>query len=174
MTSLLDQLIREQGDEVAAKVAAKLGIPLEEAAKVLPAAAAALVSQVEAFSNRQGIAEEVAPEPVPAGAGAEMEERIRARTGIGPEQAAAAVPLVLPVILRFLVRRVPGGGIALALLARTVEDQGHGSLDEIAQRFVRNSFPKKPVEGEGSREPAGPSLASRLGRLAGKYFPSEG
>ena len=106
-------------------------------------------------------------EGVLGGAGAEMGERVGARLGIGPEEAAAVVPLVLPVVLRFLVRRVPYGGMALSLLARTVEQQGYGSLDEIAVRVEKSSFPAARAEG-----PPPPSLATRLGRLAGKYFPS--
>lgn len=168
MDSPLEQLLREQGDELSARIAAKLGVSLEEAAKVLPAAAAAVLARFDPEGDgaeaRRG-AESL--EGILGGAGAEMGDRVGARLGIGPEEAAAVVPVVLPVVLRFLVRRVPYGGMALSLLARTVEQQGYGSLDEIAVRVVKSSFPRARAEG-----PPSPSLATRLGRLAGKYFPS--
>jgi hypothetical protein len=167
MASPLDQLIREQGDEVAARVAAKLGIPREEAAKVLPEMAAAVLARFAPAAEGQPQGRPETLDGVLGGAGEEMGERLGARLGISPEQAAAVVPLVLPVILRFLVRRVPYGGMALSLLARTVEQQGYGSLDEIAMRLVGKALPPRDPA-----DPPPPSLATRLGRLAGKYFPS--
>ncbi len=171
MPSLLDQLIREHGDEVAGRVAATLGISREEAAKALPAAASVVLARFGPGSPPVRDAEN--PEPsldgVLSGAGEQVSEQVGTRLGITPEQAAAVVPMLLPVILRFLVRRVPYGGAALSLLTATVEKQGYGSLDEIAIRLVQRLVPKPDPTGR----PA-PSLATRLGRLAGKYFPSSG
>lgn len=170
MPSPIDQLIREHGDEVAGRIAAKLGISLEEAAKVLPAAASIVMARFDP-SARKGDAADAADaeslEGVLGGAGEQVSEGVGSRLGITPEQAAVVVPMVLPVILRFLVRNVPYGGVALTILADTVARQGYGTLDEIAVRLVRRLLPKA---GPGDR-PA-PSLATRLGRLAGKYFPS--
>ncbi len=166
MSTLLEQLIREQGDEVAAHVAERLGIPREEAAKALPTAAAIIFKRFE-----PGAAADVSAatlDGVLVDTGEQISERVGAGLGIAPEQAARIVPLLLPVILRFLVGRVPYGGTALMLLTKTVEQQGYGSLDEIAIRLVQQWIPSPDLSGR----PA-PSLATRLGRLAGKYFPSD-
>lgn len=166
MSTLLEQLIREQGDEVAGRVAARLGIPREEAAKALPAAAAIIFKRFEPGAQTEASAPTL--DGVLVDTGEQISERVGAGLGITPEQAAQIVPLLLPVILRFLVRRVPYGGTALMLLTKTVEQQGYGSLDEIAIRLVQRWMPKPDPSGR----PA-PSLATRLGRLAGKYFPSD-
>lgn len=166
MSTLLEQLIREQGDEVAARVAARLGISREEAAKALPAAAAIIFKRFEPDAQQDASAPTL--DGVLVDTGEQISERVGAGLGITPEQAAQIVPLLLPVILRFLVRRVPYGGTALMLLTKTVEQQGYGSLDEIAIRLVKRWMPKP----DSSGHPA-PSLATRLGRLAGKYFPKE-
>jgi hypothetical protein len=166
MSTLIEQLIREQGDEVATHVAARLGIPREEAAKALPAAAAIIFKRFEPGTQTNVAAPTL--DGVLVDTGEEISESVGAGLGITPEQAAQIVPLLLPVILRFLVRRVPYGGTALMLLTKTVEQQGYGSLDEIAIRLVQQWMPKPDPSGR----PA-PSLATRLGRLAGKYFPSD-
>jgi len=166
--SLIDQLIRDHGDEVAGRVAAKLGISREVAAKALPAAASIVMARFDPAARQAGEPEAESLDGVLGGAGEQVSERVGARLGITPEQAAVVVPMILPVILRFLVRRVPYGGVALTLLANTVEQQGYGTLDEIAIRLVQKLIPKVDPEGR----PA-PSLATRLGRLAGKYFPSD-
>lgn len=166
MSTLLEQLIREQGDEVAGRVAARLGIPREEAAKALPAAAAIIFKRFEPGAQTEASAPTL--DGVLVDTGEQISERVGAGLGITPEQAAQIVPLLLPVILRFLVRRVPYGGTALMLLTKTVEQQGYGSLDEIAIRLVQRWMPMPDPSGR----PA-PSLATRLGRLAGKYFPSD-
>lgn len=168
MSSLLDQLIREQGDEVAGKIAAKLGISREDAAKALPAAASVVLARFDP-SVREGDGQTpTSLDGVLGEAGEQVSERVGSRLGITPEQAAVVVPMLLPVILRFLVRRVPYGGVALSVLTKTVEQQGYGSLDEIAVRLVQRLVPPSDPGGR----PA-PSLATRLGRLAGKYFPSD-
>mgnify|MGYP001419311465 CR=1 FL=1 len=168
-TSLLDQLVREHGEEVAAKVAATLGISREEAAKALPMAAAVVMAKFDPES-REGREGQTASslDGVLGGTGEQLSERVGSGLGISSEQAALVVPMLLPVILRFLVRRVPYGGMALSLLVTTVERQGYGSLDEIAIRLVQRLVPRPDPSGR----PA-PSLATRLGRLAGKYFPNE-
>lgn len=167
MASLLDQLIREHGDEVAERISARLGISREEAEKALPAAAAVVFERFAPGDPGQGGKGTGSLEQVLGGTGEEVSERVASRTGVTRDQAAMVVPLVLPVILRFLVRRVPYGGAALTLLTKTVESQGYGSLDEIAVLLVRRFLPQPDPSGK----PA-PSLATRLGRLAGKYFPS--
>lgn len=166
MSTLLEQLIREQGDEVATHVAARLGISREEAAKALPAAAAIIFKRFEPGAQTDASAPTL--DGVLVDTGEQISERVGAGLGITPEQAAQIVPLLLPVILRFLVRRVPYGGTALTLLTKTVEQQGYGSLDEIAIRLVQRWMPKPDLSGRPS-----PSLATRLGRFAGKYFPSD-
>ena len=166
--TLIDQLIREHGDEVAGRVAAKLGISREEASKALPAAASIVMARFDPASRKEGEPEAESLDAVLGGAGEQVSERVGSRLGITPEQAAVVVPMILPVILRFLVCRVPYGGVALTILANTVEKQGYGTLDEIAIRLVQKLMPKVDPEGR----PA-PSLATRLGRLAGKYFPSD-
>src|SRR5690606_37430213 len=100
--------------------------------------------------------------------GEQVSEQLGERLGISTEQAAQLVPILLPVILGFLVRRVPYGGAALSLLSTTVQHQGYGSLEEIATRLVQRLLPAPGRPGQ----PA-PSLATRLGRLAGKWFPSQ-
>jgi hypothetical protein len=166
MSTLLEQLIREQGDEVAGRVAERLGIPRDEAAKALPTAAAIIFKRFEPGAHAEVTASTL--DGVLADTGEQISERVGVGLGIGPEQAARIVPLLLPVILRFLVGRVPCGGTALMLLTKTVERQGYGSLDEVAIRLVRRWIPTPELSGR----PA-PSLATRLGRLAGKYFPSD-
>lgn len=168
MPTPIDQLIREYGDEVAGRIAAKLGISLEEAAKVLPAAASIVMERFDPAARKGEGADAESLEGVLGGAGEQVSERVGSHLGITPEQAAVVVPMILPVILRFLVRRVPYGGVALAILANTVEKQGYGTLDEIAIRLVQKLMPRVDPQGR----PA-PSLATRLGRLAGKYFPSD-
>ncbi len=169
MSSLLDQLIREQGDEVAGRIAAKLGISREEAAKALPAAASVVLARFDPGARGEEGRTPSSLDGVLGDAGEQVSERVGSRLGITPEQAAVVVPMLLPVVLRFLVRRVPYGGMALSVLTKTVEQQGYGSLDEIAVRLVQRLAPPSDPGGR----PA-PSLATRLGRLAGKYFPSEG
>ncbi|MBL9159920.1 MAG: hypothetical protein JNJ70_20730 [Verrucomicrobiales bacterium] len=165
MATLLEQLIREQGEEMATRVAARLGIPRETAAKALPAAAAVVFKRFDPSAGREATNGGI--DEVLEGTGEQMREQVGAGLGITPDQAAQIVPIVLPVILGFLVRRVPYGGAALALLSSTVEKQGYGTLDEITIRLVQRLLPKPDPSGK----PA-PSLATRLGRLAGKYFPS--
>ncbi len=172
MSSLLDQLIREHGEEVAGRIAERLGIPREEAAKALPAAASVVLERFDPGlrtdrGDRVGAAAS-SLDGLLGGTGEQVSERVGNRLGISSEQAARLVPILLPVILGFLVRRVPYGGAALSLLTATVEKQGHGSLDELAVRMVQRLLPKPDPSGR----PA-PSLATRLGRLAGKWFPSE-
>lgn len=166
MSSLLDQLIQEHGDEVSGRIAERLGISREEAAKALPAAASVVMERFDPARGDGVPGRDL--EGVLGGAGEQVSERLGSRLGISPEQAAALVPIVLPLILRFLVRRVPCGGAALALLSTTVEKQGYGSLDELAARLVSRLVPTG-----GPSDSPRPSLASRLGRLAGKYFPGE-
>lgn len=167
MASLLDQLIREHGDEVADQISSRLGISRAAAEKALPAAASVVFAR---FDPRNAEARETKPdslEQVLGDTGELVSERVASRIGVSQDQAAMVVPLVLPIILRFLVRRVPYGGAALALLTKTVESQGYGSLDEIALLLVRRFLPQPDSSGKPT-----PSLATRLGRLAGKYFPS--
>jgi len=165
MSTLLDQLIREHGDELAGQMADRLGISREEAAKALPAAAAAVLDRFDPGSGERAADENL--DGILGGTGEQVSEGVGRRIGVTPEQAAVVVPLLLPVILRFLVRRVPYGGAALSVLTTTVEKQGYGSLDALALRLVQRLLPAPDPSGR----PA-PSIATRLGRLAGKYFPS--
>ena len=91
-----------------------------------------------------------------------MTERIREEAGVTPEQAAKVIPLLVPIVLRFLMRRVPFGNAAVPLITSFVEQQGYGSLDELAMRLARKFTPS----------PSTPSIPTMLGRWAGKYFPS--
>ena len=168
MASLIEHLIREHGDEVAERISSRLGISREEAEKALPAAASVVFERFDPGDSERGENGPGSLEQVLGGAGEQVSERVASRIGVSPDQAAMVVPLVLPVILRFLVRRVPYGGAALALLTKTVESQGYGSLDEIAVLLVRRFLPQADPSGKPP-----PSVATRLGRLAGKYFPSD-
>ena len=127
MSTLLEQLMREDGDEVAERISSTLGISREEAAKALPAAAAVVLARFEPGSADRPADEDL--DGILGGTGEQVSERIGTRLGVTPEQAALVVPMLLPVILRFLVRRVPYGGAALSVLTTTVEKQGYGSLD---------------------------------------------
>ena len=167
MPTLLDQLILEQGDELASRISAKLGISREEAAKALPAAASVVMERFAADGEHDRQAPSPSLDGILGGAGEQLADRVGSRLGVTPEQAALVVPMILPVILRFLVRRVPYGGAALSVLTSTVEKQGYGSLDELAIRLVQRFIPQPDPSGR----PA-PSLATRLGRFGGKYFPS--
>lgn len=72
--------------------------------------------------------------------------------------------MLVPVVLGFLLKRVGLGGGAIRLLISLVENQGYGSLDELANRLMRN-VTKKPDQ-------PSPSIPTMLGRWAGKWFPS--
>lgn len=170
--TLLDQLIREQGDEMSARIAVKLGISRSEAEKLLPLVATAVMDRFHHDTQAPGDGEKRTAVSVESldgildGATEQVGRNASSHFGLHPDQAVTLVPLVLPTILRFLVRRVPYGGTALVLLSKVVEQQGYGSLDEIAVRLLGR------IQVSESGKPR-PSLATRLGRLAGKYFPSD-
>lgn len=169
MATLLEQLIREHGDEAASRISAMLGISREEAAAVLPATAAVVL---ERFAPGPQPSETPAAEAESLDAilddtGEALGDRVGGGLGLSTDQLAKVVPVLVPLVLRFLVRRVPYGGAALSLLSATVQKQGYGSLDEIALRLARNYLPTGGASGQ-----PGPSLATRLGRFAGKWFPS--
>lgn len=171
--TLVDQLIREQGDVLVTKISAKLQIPREEAEKILPLAASAVMDrlhpnrELEDDVSKTRASEQSTLDKILDETSEQVGADVRSRYGLPPEKAAVLVPLILPSVLRFLVRRVPYGGPLLALVSNVVQQQGYGSLDEIAVRLI-GRLTAPPSEPHGPR----PSLATRLGRFAGKYFPS--
>jgi hypothetical protein len=161
MPSLLDQLIQDHGDEITRKISSTLGVTREEAAGVLSATAPVVLGRFDsAQSPVAGETEDL--DQLLEGTGEQMNDLIREEVGVSPEQAAKVIPLLVPVVLRFLMRRVPFGNTAVPIITSLVKQQGYGSLDELALRLARRFTPS----------PATPSLPARLGRWAGKYFPS--
>lgn len=171
MAALFDQLLRDHGDEITRRITRTLGVTREEATALLSATAPVLLDRFASSEIPAAPAEPSAPTaPAPDsldslldGAGEQITERIRGASGVSPEQAVRVIPLLVPIVLKFLMRRVPLGNAAVPLLVSLVEKQGYGSLDELALRLARKCTPS----------PASPSLPARLGRWAGKYFPSE-
>ncbi|MDP4585517.1 MAG: DUF937 domain-containing protein [Verrucomicrobiales bacterium] len=161
MPTLLEQLIQDHGDEITRKISGTLGVTREEAAGVLSATAPVILGRFE--SARVPIAgggESL--DHLLEGTGEQMNARVRDEVGVTPEQAAKVIPLIVPIVLRFLMRRVPFGNTAVPILTSFVEQQGYGSLDELAMRLARKFTPS----------PSTPSIPTMLGRWAGKYFPS--
>lgn len=161
MTSLLDQLIQEHGDEINRKITNTLGVTHEEAAAVFSAAAPVLLERFESAPTTTAVAPENLDD-ILGGTGEQMNERIRGELGVSPEQASRVIPLLVPVVLKFLMRQVPLGNVAVPVLVSLVEKQGYGSLDTLARQLARNFTPS----------PSASSLPTLLGRWAGKYFPS--
>lgn len=164
MHALLDQLIRDHGDELTHKISNALGVSRDQAESMLSATAPVILNR---FDGRKSSPESPAApaeslDSLLDGTGDQMTARIQGALGVTPEQAAKAIPLLVPVILRFLMRRVPYGHAAIPIISSFVEKQGNGSLDELGARLALKCKPS----------PDSPSISSRLGRLAGKYFPS--
>jgi len=168
MPSLLDQLIQTHGPELAREISRTLGVSEEKAAGVLPAAAPVLINRFQPDSpDESGSHAATSLDGVLGGAGQQLTDRIGAQLGVSPEQAARVIPMLVPVVLGFLLKRVGLGGGAVRLLISLVEKQGYGSLDELANRLVRSvsSATAKPDQPT-------PSIPTMLGRWAGKWFPS--
>jgi hypothetical protein len=164
MPKLLDQLLQDHGDEITAKISGALGVSRAEAANVLSAAAPVILNRFEGEAASPG-SDAATPECLDSlldGTGEQMNARIQRALGVSPEQAAKVVPLVVPVVLRFLMRRIPYGNAAVPVISSLVEKQGFGSLDALATR----------LSSKCARSPDSPSIPTLLGRLAGKYFPS--
>ena len=87
--------------------------------------------------------------------------------GVNQEKAAQVIPLLVPVVLRFLMKRLPYGSTAVPVITSLVEKQGYGSLDELAIRLAKHVTPESPAPGQSA-----PSIPTLLGRWAGKWFPS--
>ena len=158
MSTLLDQLIQDHGDEITRKISSTLGVSRGEAADVLSATAPVILNRFDGGNASK--AESL--DSLLDGTGEQMNDRIRGETGVSPEQAAKVVPLLVPIVLKFLMRRVPYGNAAVPVIVSLVEKQGYGSLDELALRLARKFTPS----------PESPSIPTMLGRWAGKYFPS--
>ncbi len=166
MLRLLDQLIEDHGDEIAGKISRALGVSREEADRVLSAAAPVILNRFEGGGDPGGGPVAPAGEHLDSlldGTTDQMKARIQGVLGVSPEQAAKVIPLVVPVVLRFLMRRVPYGSAAVPMLASWMQKQGGGSFDELAQRLAAKCRPS----------PDSPSIPTLLGRFAGKYFPRE-
>ena len=161
MPKLLEQLIQDHGDEITRKISSTLGVTREEAGAVLSATAPVILGRFESAKVPIADGGESLDELL-EGTGEQMNVRIREETGVTPEQAAKVIPLLVPIVLRFLVRRVPFGNAAVPIITSFVEQQGYGSLDELATRLARKFTPS----------PKTPSIPTMLGRWAGKYFPS--
>lgn len=165
MPALLDQLIHDHGDELTHKISSALGVSREEAESVLSATAPVILNRFDGVesSPESHAAPEHNLDSLLDGTGEQMNNRIQGLLGVTPEQAAKVIPLLVPIILRFLMRRVPYGNAAVPLISSYVQKQGGGSLNELGARLASKCRPS----------PDSPSISTRLGRLAGKYFPSE-
>ena len=170
MSSLLDQLIRDHGDDVTSQIARKMGISPEEAARVLSAAAPVILDRFQPDADGTGHPGHSESDPslvgILSGTGQQMNDQIRGQLGVNQEKAAQVIPLLVPVVLRFLMKRLPYGSTAVPVITSLVEKQGYGSLDELAVRLAKHVTPES-VPGK----PA-PSIPTLLGRWAGKWFPS--
>jgi len=164
MPTLLDQLIQDHGDEITRKISSTLGVSREEAASVLSATAPVILNRFDGgkTSAETSTAPAESLDDLLDGTGEQMNDRIREEAGVSPEQAAKVIPLLVPIVLKFLMRRVPYGNAAVPVIVSFVEKQGYGSLDELALRLARKFTPS----------PESPSIPTLLGRWAGKYFPS--
>jgi len=165
MPKLFDQLMQDHGDEIADKISRTLGVTREEARRVLSATAPVILNRFEG-GETPPIPENTTTESLESlldGTGEQMNDRIQGAIGVTPEQAAKVIPLVVPVVLRFLTRRMPLGNAAVPMISSLVQKHGNGSLDELASRLASKC----------SRSPNSPSIPTLLGRLAGKYFPKE-
>lgn len=181
MSALLEELVLEQGEAVTGQLSGALGLSRDEAARVLPATAAVILDRFEAGNCGRGGHD---PHPVEAardpersldgillGTGSQLSDRLATRLGIPPEQAILAIPLLVPVILRFVLRRAPYRSTAASVLSSTVTRQGEGSLDALAFRLA-----KKVVVPPLTIPPVKPP-SGRTGfpeRWAGKWFPGRG
>jgi hypothetical protein len=180
MSALLEELVLEQGEAVSGRISGALGISREDAARVLPATAAVILDRFEPGTCGKGGADphpvEAAPDPersldgILAGTGLQLSERLRAGFGIVPEEAARTIPLLVPVILRFILRRTPYGSMASSVLSATVARQGEGSLDALALRLAKKVVPRPPT-----LPPVAPAsgVSALLGRWKGKWFPGK-
>lgn len=164
MHALFDQFIRDHGDELTQKISNTLGVSREKAGSVLSAALPVILNRFDGVKpsceSQAAAAENL--DSLLDGTGDQMNERIRGALGVTPEQAAKVIPLLVPVVLRFLMHRVPYGHAAIPIISTFVQKQGMGALEELGARLASKC---------GS-SPGLPSLSARLGRLAGKYFPS--
>jgi len=165
MPKLFDQLIQDHGDEIAEKISRALGVTREEANRVLSATAPVILNRFveEEASPSSGSTTTESLDSLLDGTGDQMNARIQGALGVTPEQAAKVIPLVVPVVLRFLMRRIPLGNAAVPMIASFVQKHGNGSLDELASRLASKCGPS----------PDSPSIPALLGRLAGKFFPRE-
>lgn len=164
MHALLDQLIQDHGDELTHKISNALGVSREKAGSMLSATAPVILNRfdVRKSSPESQAAPAAGLDSLPDVTCDEMHARIQGALGVTPEQAAKVIPLLVPVVLRFLMRRVPYGHAAIPIISSFVQKQGNGSLDELGVRLASKYIPS----------PDSPSISSRLGRLAGKYFPT--
>jgi len=181
MSALLEELVLEQGEAVTGRLSGALGLSREEAARVLPATAAVILDRFEPGTCGRGGND---PHPVEAaqdpersldgillGTGSQLSDRLASGLGISPEQAIRAIPLLVPVILRFVLRRAPYGSMAASVLSSTVTRQGEGSLDALAVRLAKKVvvLPLTAPPVEPASRPTG-----ILGRWTGKWFPGQG
>lgn len=147
MPALLKELVLEQGEALTGRLSGALGLSREQAAKVLPATASVILDRFEPGTCGKGGADphpvEAAQDParpldgILAGTGLQLSERLGLGFGIVPEEAARTIPLLVPVILRFILRRTPYGSMASSVLSETVARQGEGSLDALALRLAK-------------------------------------
>jgi len=178
MSALLEELVLEQGEAMSGRISGVLGISREDAARVLPATAAVILDRFEPVTCGRGGADphpvEAAPDPersldgILAGTGLQLSEQLRVGFGIVPEEAARTIPLLVPVILRFILRRSPYGSMASSVLSATVARQGEGSLDALALRIAKKAVARPPTLPPVA--PASGALAF-LGRWVAKWFP---
>jgi hypothetical protein len=177
MSALLEELVLEQGEAVCGRISGVLGISREDAARVLPATAAVILDRFEPGTCDRGGADphpvEAARDPersldgILAGTGLQLSERLHVGFGIVPEEAARTIPVLVPVILRFILRRTPYGSMASSVLSETVARQGERSLDALALRIA-----KKVLAPPLTLPPVKPTsvVAAILGRWSGKWF----
>jgi len=164
MPTILEHLIHDHGDEITRKISGVLGVTREEAASVLSATAPVILNRFDG-GGTSPVSEATQASSLDSlldGTEEQINARVQRELGVTPEQAAKVIPLLVPIVLRFLMRRIPLGNAAVPMISSLVQKHGNGSLDELAVRLASKCGPS----------PDSPSIPTLLGRFAGKYFPS--
>ena len=179
MSAILDTLLQEQGDSLAGSLSDLLGVARKDAARALPATVNVILERFEPGTCGRWGAD---PKPVEvpenqeryldailAGTGLELSERLGAGVGIAPEHAVRAIPVLVPEILRFILRQASYGSLACSVLCATVATQGQGSLEALAYRLA-----ERVDDRPAGHDRTAPGFAKNPGRWEGKWSPDGG
>jgi|APTNR8051073442_1049403.scaffolds.fasta_scaffold16068_2 hypothetical protein len=158
MSALLDELVLEQGETVTGRLSGALGISREQASRVLPATGDVILDRFEPCTCGRGGTD---PHPVEAdtdpalpldgilaGTGLQLSERLGLSFGILPEEAARTIPLLVPAILRFILRRTPFGSLASSDLSRRCP----GKVRDLSTRWPCGSQKRRSPAGSRARD----------------------